>query len=80
MRRCLVFASSRSCAVPAFVKKGSYHAGQVCVSVQRAFAHRPVAAELGEIFTRDYATVMRAYTPLDASAVMLDDDTASRVD
>jgi acyl-CoA reductase-like NAD-dependent aldehyde dehydrogenase len=32
------------------------------------------------VFTRDYATAMHAYTRLDASAIMLDDHTASRVD
>ena len=32
------------------------------------------------IFTRDYATAMRAYRGLDASAVMLNDHTAFRVD
>ena len=32
------------------------------------------------IFTRDFATAMRAYTRLDASAVMLNDHTAFRVD
>ena len=32
------------------------------------------------IFTRDFATAMRAYTHLDASAVMLNDHTAFRVD
>ena len=32
------------------------------------------------VFTRDYGTAMRAYTRLDASAVMLNDHTAFRVD
>ena len=35
-------------AVPLLAKGGFYHAGQVCVSVQRVFAHRSVAAELTE--------------------------------
>ena len=39
----------------------------------------PVAFQ-ASIFTRDYATAMRAYTRLDASAVMLNDHTAFRVD
>ena len=39
----------------------------------------PVAFQAA-IFTRDYATAMRAYTRLDASAVMLNDHTAFRVD
>jgi len=32
-------------AVPAVAKGGYYHAGQVCVSVQRVFAHRSIARE-----------------------------------
>lgn len=32
--------------LPLLAKGGFYHAGQVCVSVQRVFAHRSVAAEL----------------------------------
>ena len=39
----------------------------------------PVAFQAA-IFTRDYGTAMRAYTRLDASAVMLNDHTAFRVD
>lgn len=35
-------------AVPLLVKGGFYHAGQVCVSVQRVFAHKKVAEELAE--------------------------------
>ena len=35
-------------AVPKLVKGGFYHAGQVCVSVQRVFAHRGVARRLAE--------------------------------
>lgn len=35
-------------AVPALAKGGFYHAGQVCVSVQRVFAHRSVVAELAQ--------------------------------
>jgi hypothetical protein len=31
-------------ALPALVKGGFYHAGQVCVSVQRVFVHRSIAA------------------------------------
>ncbi|MBV8290452.1 MAG: aldehyde dehydrogenase family protein [Mycobacterium sp.] len=38
------------------------------------------AAFQAAIFTRDYGTAMRAYTRLDASAVMLNDHTAFRVD
>ena len=39
----------------------------------------PVAFQAA-IFTRDYGTAMQAYTRLDASAVMLNDHTAFRVD
>lgn len=33
-------------ALPAIAKGGFYHAGQVCVSVQRVFAHRSIAGEI----------------------------------
>jgi acyl-CoA reductase-like NAD-dependent aldehyde dehydrogenase len=33
-------------AVPKLLKGGFYHAGQVCVSVQRVFAHRTIAREV----------------------------------
>lgn len=33
-------------AVPSLAKGGFYHAGQVCVSVQRIFAHRSIARDL----------------------------------
>ncbi len=35
-------------AVPLLSKGGFYHAGQVCVSVQRVFAHESIARELAE--------------------------------
>ncbi len=35
-------------ALPLLVKGGFYHAGQVCVSVQRVFAHRDIAETLAE--------------------------------
>jgi acyl-CoA reductase-like NAD-dependent aldehyde dehydrogenase len=35
-------------AVPAVAKGGFYHAGQVCVSVQRVFAHHSVAREFAD--------------------------------
>ncbi|HAU21762.1 MAG TPA: aldehyde dehydrogenase, partial [Erythrobacter sp.] len=34
-------------AVPSLVKGGFYHSGQVCVSVQRVFAHSSIAGDLG---------------------------------
>jgi acyl-CoA reductase-like NAD-dependent aldehyde dehydrogenase len=38
-------------AVPAILKGGYYHAGQVCVSVQRVFADASIAAELADGLT-----------------------------
>ncbi|MFK7955186.1 MAG: aldehyde dehydrogenase family protein [Lysobacterales bacterium] len=35
-------------AVPLLAKGGFYHAGQVCVSVQRIYAHHSIAGELAE--------------------------------
>ena len=35
-------------ALPLLVKGGFYHAGQICVSVQRVFAHNSIARELAE--------------------------------
>jgi len=35
-------------AVPALLKGGFYHSGQVCVSVQRVFAHASIVDELAE--------------------------------
>ena len=35
-------------ALPKLAKGGFYHAGQVCVSVQRIFAHRSIAEQLAE--------------------------------
>jgi len=39
-------------ALPLLVKGGFYHAGQVCVSVQRIFAQRPIARVLAERLAR----------------------------
>lgn len=38
-------------AVPQIVKGGYYHAGQVCVSVQRVYAHRSIQAPLVDALT-----------------------------
>ncbi len=35
-------------AIPLLAKGGFYHAGQVCVSVQRVFAHRSIARDLAK--------------------------------
>ncbi len=37
-------------AVPALIKGGFYHAGQVCVSVQKVFVHKGIIAEFTEKF------------------------------
>lgn len=37
--------------VPALAKAGFYHAGQVCVSVQRVFVHRDLAPALARVLT-----------------------------
>jgi acyl-CoA reductase-like NAD-dependent aldehyde dehydrogenase len=39
-------------ALPLLAKAGFYHAGQVCVSVQRVFAHRSLARELAAELAR----------------------------
>lgn len=38
--------------VPALVKGGFYHAGQVCVSVQKIFAHESIAQDLADEITK----------------------------
>ena len=38
-------------AIPALVKGGYYHAGQVCVSVQRVYVAKPILAKFVEQFT-----------------------------
>ncbi len=40
--------ADRESMLPALVKGGFYHSGQVCVSVQRVFAPREIAASLGD--------------------------------
>lgn len=49
-------------AVPLLAKGGMYHAGQVCVSVQRVYAERAVARELAERL-RDAAEKMTVGDP-----------------
>lgn len=44
-------------AVPALAKGGLYHAGQVCVSVQRVYAHESIADDLAARITK-VATAM----------------------
>ena len=56
-------------AVPLIGKGGFYHAGQVCVSVQRVFAHHGVARELAERLTA-YAETQQPGDPLLAESAM----------
>ncbi|MFT4521069.1 MAG: acyl-CoA reductase-like NAD-dependent aldehyde dehydrogenase [Halioglobus sp.] len=51
-------------AVPAILKGGFYHAGQVCVSVQRVFAHHSIAKELSERLVSG-ANALKVGDPLD---------------
>jgi len=44
-------------AVPLLTKGGFYHSGQVCVSVQRVFAHSSVAASLAEALAASASTL-----------------------
>lgn len=44
--------------VPLLVKAGFYHAGQVCVSVQRVFAHESLALKLAEKMAEQAATLV----------------------
>ena len=39
-------SGAKNAALPLLVKGGFYHAGQVCVSVQRVFADRRIARSL----------------------------------
>lgn len=45
-------ADLKSC-IPALVKAGYYHAGQVCVSVQRIFVHEKIKDEFTESFINE---------------------------
>lgn len=50
-------------ALPKLVKGGFYHAGQVCVSVQRIYAHESVARQLAEAIA-DHAVKLVVGDPL----------------
>jgi acyl-CoA reductase-like NAD-dependent aldehyde dehydrogenase len=45
-------------AVPLLVKAGFYHAGQVCVSVQRVYAHESLALKLAEQMAKKAAKLV----------------------
>ena len=51
-------------AVPLIAKGGFYHAGQVCVSVQRVFAHADIAEDLADRLAAA-ADAMKVGDPLD---------------
>ena len=44
-------------AVPLLAKGGFYHSGQVCVSVQRVFAHEDIIDELGERLVKEVSRI-----------------------
>lgn len=50
--------------VPALVKGGFYHAGQVCVSVQRVFVHHTIAQDLAEQLSKS-SQKLKVGNPLD---------------
>lgn len=53
-------------ALPLLAKGGLYHAGQVCVSVQRLFAHKSITMKIANGLVR-LAKKMKVGDPLDAS-------------
>lgn len=56
-------------ALPALLKGGMYHAGQVCVSVQRVFAHQSIASQLAALLA-DGANHLKVGDPMnDATEV-----------
>jgi len=52
--------------VPSLLKGGFYHAGQVCVSVQRVFAHESICKKLAEEIASG-AKKLKVGDPMDAS-------------
>src|SRR5690606_15638989 len=51
-------------AIPALVKGGFYHAGQVCVSVQKIFVHQEIAETFCHRFS-EMAAELNVGDPLD---------------
>ena len=51
--------------LPLLAKGGLYHAGQVCVSVQRVFVHESLIDELADRLA-DHAKQLRVGDPTDA--------------
>ncbi|MDE0771828.1 MAG: aldehyde dehydrogenase family protein [Salibacteraceae bacterium] len=52
--------------IPSLIKGGFYHAGQVCVSVQRVFAHKSICKKLAQEIASG-AQKLKVGDPLDAS-------------
>jgi len=52
--------------IPSLIKGGFYHAGQVCVSVQRVFAHESICKKLAQEIASG-AQKLKVGDPLDAS-------------
>lgn len=53
-------------AIPKLVKGGYYHAGQVCVSVQRVYAHESIAEEVAKRI-KEKAISLKVGDPLDGT-------------
>jgi len=51
-------------ALPGLLKAGYYHAGQVCVSVQRIFVHKSIVSKLSDRFT-EMVKALKVGDPLD---------------
>lgn len=51
-------------AIPLLVKGGFYHAGQVCVSVQRVYAHHSISDQLAELIAQQ-AKKLKVGDPID---------------
>ncbi|RLJ15982.1 aldehyde dehydrogenase [bacterium endosymbiont of Escarpia laminata] len=56
-------------ALPLLAKGGFYHAGQVCVSVQRVFAQRSIARQLAEGLAKEGKAMMVGDPVLEATAI-----------
>jgi len=69
-------------AVPKLLKGGFYHAGQVCVSVQRVFAHKTLAKNLAESLAVSAAKLIVGDPTLATTEVgpLIDPDEVTRVD
>ena len=69
-------------AVPKLLKGGFYHAGQVCVSVQRVFAHKTSAKTLAESLAVSAAKLIIGDPTLATTEVgpLIDPDEVTRVD